>query len=288
MFPRASTFDSITALRQAAAPLFAHPDSFGSVIPGLLAGLAAKNQLPAWHSAVMHADHMLALAIWTHPGRPIVATSITAHDESVSPLIAAAASAATHPFHGIIARSSLADSTAHHYARLKPTTLCVYRRLALYRCDRVTIPDAATHLRLATSADLDLATIFAAGFITEVNEAGEEPAAVANRLTTDQRLWLLCDGDTPGSAGLPVSTAAALGDLAPGSAATRIGFVYTPPTHRRSGHAARATAILTHHLLQSRPVVTLYADLANPTSNRIYQSIGFTNVTDCTHWQFGS
>ena len=58
-----TTFDSISALRQSAEPLFAHPDSFGSVIPGLLAGTAAKNQLPAWHTAIMQDSQMLALAV---------------------------------------------------------------------------------------------------------------------------------------------------------------------------------------------------------------------------------
>ena len=275
-------FESISALQQSAAPLFAHPDSFGSVIPGLLAATACKNQLPAWHTAIMHGSQMLALAVWTHPGRPIVATSLVTHDPSVAPLIAQAASTAPHPFQGIIARSSLADLIAQHYARIKPATLSLYRRLAIYRCDRVTIPDGPARLRLATETDFDLATTFAAAFIAEVNEAGEEPAAVTRRLLSDHRLWLLCDS------GQPVSTVAALGELSPGSTSTRVGFVYTPPVHRRRGHAARATALLTNHLLQSRPVVTLYADLANPTSNHIYQSIGFRPVTDCTHWQFGS
>jgi predicted GNAT family acetyltransferase len=283
----ATTFHTLPALRASAAHLLAHPDTFGSVIPGLLAGMAAKDTLPAWHAAIMNQGDMIAVATWTHPGRPFVVASLAQHDHAAAPLLARAAADSTSPFQGVMGRQQLADLIAHEYARIKPATISLYRRLALYRCDAVTIPPGTTQLRPATESDLPTTSIFAAAFAREVNEAGEDPATVAQRLTTDQRLWLLCDGDQPGKAGLPVSIAAALGDLAPGSTATRVGFVYTPPAYRRRGHAARATALLTHHLLQFRPIVSLYADLANPTSNHIYQTIGYTHVTDCTHWQFG-
>ena len=57
---------------------------------------------------------------------------------------------------------------------------------------------------------------------------------------------------------------------------SRVGPVYTPPAHRRKGYGAAVTAQATATALSggARQVV-LYTDLSNPTSNAIYQAIGY-------------
>jgi predicted GNAT family acetyltransferase len=46
-------------------------------------------------------------------------------------------------------------------------------------------------------------------------------------------------------------------------------------------------AKLSQHLLdQGRTFCTLFTDLANPTSNRIYQNIGYRPVCDYTVYRF--
>ncbi len=59
----------------------------------------------------------------------------------------------------------------------------------------------------------------------------------------------------------------------------RIGPVYTPPEQRRRGYAAAAVAALSNHLLdQGCQVCYLFTELANLTSNHIYQMIGYEPV----------
>jgi len=61
----------------------------------------------------------------------------------------------------------------------------------------------------------------------------------------------------------------------------RIGPVYTPPEHRGHGYASALTAAVSQALLDAgRRFVFLFTDLANPTSNHIYQSIGYEPVSD--------
>ena len=61
----------------------------------------------------------------------------------------------------------------------------------------------------------------------------------------------------------------------------RIGPVYTPPEQRRRGYGSACTAAACRHILESgKRFVTLFADLANPTSNHIYQELGFEPVCD--------
>lgn len=66
----------------------------------------------------------------------------------------------------------------------------------------------------------------------------------------------------------------------------RVGPVYTPPALRGRGYASALTAALTRQLLERKRFCFLFTDLANPTSNSIYQRIGYRPVTDVTLWRF--
>jgi predicted GNAT family acetyltransferase len=60
-----------------------------------------------------------------------------------------------------------------------------------------------------------------------------------------------------------------------------IGCVYTPVDLRRKGYATALVAYLSQHLLdQGYDFVTLFTDLDNPTSNKIYMDIGYQPVCD--------
>ena len=66
------------------------------------------------------------------------------------------------------------------------------------------------------------------------------------------------------------------GRSAPAGGVARIGPVYTPPARRRRGYGSAVTARATQAALQAGANdVVLYTDLSNPTSNAIYQSIGY-------------
>jgi predicted GNAT family acetyltransferase len=61
----------------------------------------------------------------------------------------------------------------------------------------------------------------------------------------------------------------------PSGAVARIGPVYTPEPLRRQGLGAAVTAAVIEELLPRATTVMLFADAANPTSNRIYARLGF-------------
>ncbi|HEY9690619.1 MAG TPA: GNAT family N-acetyltransferase [Oculatellaceae cyanobacterium] len=83
---------------------------------------------------------------------------------------------------------------------------------------------------------------------------------------------------------IPVSFAC--GSLSAGYAA-RIGPVYTPPQYRRQGYATACVAALSQHLLdRGCDSCYLFTDLANPTSNHIYQEIGYRPVCDWHDYSF--
>lgn len=66
-----------------------------------------------------------------------------------------------------------------------------------------------------------------------------------------------------------------------------IGTVYTPKKHRGKGYATACVAKLSQYLLKKGyKYCFLFTDLANPTANHIYQSIGYQPVGDWREYNF--
>jgi len=67
----------------------------------------------------------------------------------------------------------------------------------------------------------------------------------------------------------------------------RIGPVYTPPEHRGRGYGGAVTIAVSQQALAAGVNdVLLYTDLANPTSNALYQRLGYQPVTDSVQLRF--
>lgn len=66
-----------------------------------------------------------------------------------------------------------------------------------------------------------------------------------------------------------------------------VNLVYTPKELRGKGYASACVAALSEYLLQEGyDFCSLFTDLANPTSNKIYQNIGFQPVCDYIEIKF--
>lgn len=66
-----------------------------------------------------------------------------------------------------------------------------------------------------------------------------------------------------------------------------VGGVYTPPRNRRKGYARALVAEVSKELLaRGYEMTNLFTDLSNPTSNKIYQQIGYQPVCDYHQYEF--
>jgi predicted GNAT family acetyltransferase len=148
-------------------------------------------------------------------------------------------------------------------------------RQRLFRCDDLVVPAAAGTTRLATPDDRALLLDWFAAFEREalpVPRAGEWIEAAVDQALTTHRCWLWV-----APAGAPVAFAR---QQAAAFGVSRIGPVYTPPAARRCGYASAVTAHATRDALDDGAVPVLFTDLANPTSNAIYQRMGYRPVSD--------
>lgn len=86
--------------------------------------------------------------------------------------------------------------------------------------------------------------------------------------------------------GAPVSTAMV---RAPTCGVSRIGPVFTPLACRGHGYASAVTTVAAQTARHwGADDVVLFADLANPISNAVYQRIGFEPVCDSVRIDVGT
>lgn len=142
-------------------------------------------------------------------------------------------------------------------------------------------PPPAGAARVATAADTGLLRAWLRAFHEEADPsapASVEAGMVADRLRYGGfTLWE--------SGGEPVSVA---GVSRPAAGQVRIGPVYTPPRWRGRGFGGAVTAaVAAAALAAGTPTVVLYTDQSNPTSNALYQRLGFRPVGDQVVIGFG-
>ncbi|QWH18599.1 GNAT family N-acetyltransferase [Bacillus mycoides] len=100
----------------------------------------------------------------------------------------------------------------------------------------------------------------------------EEAKQTAYTLITTNRLFGLEVG------GKLVSVAA---KTRPTTNNITVNFVYTPKEEREKGYASICVAELSQRMLdEGYKTTTLYTDLANPTSNKMYQEIGYEKIME--------
>ena len=147
-------------------------------------------------------------------------------------------------------------------------------RQRIYEARRVHPPGNSPlgDLRPATDAASELLTAWGAGFLREASPSEKKgPAELVRERLGNGSLFVWDDGG-------PVCMAAASGKTPNG---IRVNFVYTPANLRRRGYASACVAALTQRLLDGgNEYCCLYANLANPTSNAIYQRIGYQPVCE--------
>jgi predicted GNAT family acetyltransferase len=150
----------------------------------------------------------------------------------------------------------------------------VQLRTRLFRLAELTPPDPFPPgaARLATEADRGVLVRWTSEFMAETGERSQDAArTVTDRLSYGGfTLWE--------DAGQPVAAASITRCVA---GVCRINSVYTPVEFRRRGYGGAVTTAASRQAMNhGAATVVLYTDLANPTSNALYQRLGYRRVSD--------
>jgi predicted GNAT family acetyltransferase len=176
-----------------------------------------------------------------------------------------------------------AEVLARATAELAGGEMVAVKATRLWEATSVEVPPAPEgRLRQATEDDAELVLAWFTAFHEEADEqAGREPdPASGEHNTLDSVLVRIREG-VEWLWELPDGTVAHLtGAGLPSYGVGRIGPVYTPKEHRGRGIASYVVGELTRRGLEAGHRMCLFTDQANPTSNKIYASLGYEPVVE--------
>ena len=180
---------------------------------------------------------------------------------------------------GVLAPTEAASRFADRWCAATGQSFHLEVAERIFRLERVIPPDrpAAGRWRVAEPRDRELVAEWVVAFSAEAMPEAppiDDPSATADRWIAGvyRRLYLWDDG------GSIVSLVGAGGETPNG---IRIGPVYTPPEYRGRGYASSLTAAASQDQLdRGRRFCFLFTDHSNPTSNKIYQAIGYEPICD--------
>lgn len=291
-------YDSAAGFRAAVEPYLMRHEAEHCLPLGTLSGLEAGEWGDPFLATVDGAAGTALVAMRTPPHRLIVSQVRDGADPAavVGALADAlggttpavpngdAAGSADHDLPGVVGDVHVAEAFAEHWCAAHGRSWRTAMSERIYRCDHVEpVPAVEGRMRPVTEGDRGLLRAWITAFVDESlpGEPFDADAHVERVLASPvRRMWLWDVG------GDPVAMTAAVGPTPNG---IRISYVYTPVAKRRRGYATSLVAGVTRAMLdEGRRFCFLFTDLANPTSNAIYQRIGYRPVSDVAAIDFAA
>jgi predicted GNAT family acetyltransferase len=255
----------------------------GAVEHGLHLGVIGQIEAGVYDEwrlwSVLEGRRLVGLVLHTPPHPYAVALR---PDRSATALAQAAVGAGLESG-AVTGPPDVVEPLARSWAELTGGTPVRLLAMHLLTCRRVTWPTETPpgRWRKATPDDTDEVVALTWAFVREaLPGAAQDEAAHAARVTRRLRdehglhVWVTDE----------VVCVAAIGMPAEGG--ERIASVYTPPRHRGRGYASALVAALTEDAFdRGCAFVQLNTDVDNPTSNAIYERLGYHRAGAQATWR---
>jgi predicted GNAT family acetyltransferase len=222
-------------------------------------------------------DGQVSAAFLHTPPFPVALTSVPG---PAAVALAQALAARARTVGGVNADPGGAEAFARTWHELTGDVVELHMRSRLFQLGGLRWPDPRPpgQARVAGPADRSLLIAWSEAFHREAQSGPENLVSMVDDRLSYRGLSLWED------AGQPVSMAG-LTRMAVGQ--VRVGPVYTPPGLRGRGYAGGVTCVVSQAALDAgADRVLLFTDLANPTSNALYQRLGYEPVEDRAVWSF--
>ena len=274
-------FDKAIDFQAAAAALLERRPAENSLMIGIVARLIEDGDAEPADSekrpllcVVEEAGRVACAAIRTPP-HPLVVTQ--APPQTLA-FMAECLHAGGISLPGVNGPKPASEAFSAAWTRLSGQQAHVEMSLGAYQLDRVsTVPQVPGRLVQAAADDTELLVTWAQGFQQDVHTEPADVRPMVQKRLASGEIFLWINGQ-------PVSMAAS---MLPTPVGMGVNLVYTPPPLRCRGYATAAVAALSQRLLDAGyKHCFLFTDLANPTSNSIYQKIGYRRVCDFQHYNF--
>jgi GNAT superfamily N-acetyltransferase len=265
------------------AEYFMRLDPFSANVIAVVAGGVTTGTQPGgdddlWATVEDGEDRVLGVAMHTPPH----ALFLSRMPVEATVALAGALAAADRPLAGVNGAVGATRAFADAWRIRTGQASRVVTAMRMYRLGDLARPRGVAGRGVVAEAprDVDLVANWLAAFHDEAQPQAPRAdwRAVAERRVANGQVHLWHDVDRP-------VALAAVG--APAVGVARVGPVYTPPGERARGYGAAVTAEASAAAIDGGAQhVTLYTDLANPTSNSIYQAIGYRPDHDADERSF--
>lgn len=273
---------SVKEFLEQAGPLLYRDEATNSLMLGLCGNiLRAKesSKTPPVFVRILKDGSTVTAAVQTPPMNLVITFAKTDELECLAKFLKE-----THvEFPGVVGPAAESEAFSTIWSKLSGRSRRLGMAQKIYKIEKVVIPSTMGYLRLAQMEDVNLVTQWLVEFGDESLPPPERKSfeeqrpyalhAIENQLAY---LWLVDE--------MAVSMAHV---GRPTQNGISVRAVYTPQNLRKRGFASAVVAHLSQKLLNSGKIFcVLYTDLSNPTSNKIYQNVGYQEVADSKHFLF--
>ena len=253
------------------------------------AGVAWPEGVPCWFVVVLDRDEIVGTAMRTAPFGEYPAYLMPMPDEAVH-LLSKTLLARDEPVLGANGALPAVQVFCEDMAAATGRTARVGQHTRLFELGDLVEPRPTVgRLRPGRLEEQPLIASWYAAFMVDADEqAGREPGESPHEAPTDDelarrietgRVFVWVDDED-----MPVNVTAA---TMPAYGVSRIGPVYTPKDQRGRGYAGAAVYAVSKLLRESGERPCLFTDQANPTSNKIYEAIGYRRLVDMANLRVG-
>jgi len=280
---RLERHENATSFLERAGDFLLEREAQHNLILGLAARLRTEPRLygeDPYFAVALDGDRVVGAAMRTPPHNLILSEM---DDDAALEPVAADAQAVFASLPGVVGPKEPVARFARIWEERTGANASIGIQQRVYRASEAILPEGVSgSSRPYEEDDRSVVLAWMDAFVAE---------ALPQAPPEDAGHWLERNLSSPGSGvelwvdeGAPVSFSGYGGQTPNGN---RIGPVYTPPELRRRGYASALVAELTKRLLDGgRKFCFLFTDLANPTSNSIYQRVGYEPVSDADQWVF--
>lgn len=282
-------FDDPGEFLEAAGPVLAAQPVLSTVVAGVAERIRAQREagvpwpagVPCWFATVVEDGAVVATAMRTAPFGDHPAYLMPMPEEAVH-LLSRTLLDRGEPVLGANGALPGVRVFCEDLAQATGKRARVAQHTRLFELGELVRPRPAPgELRPARPEEQDLVLSWYAAFMADADEqAGRVPGTTAHEVPSEDelarriqggRLFVWAEGEQP--VNLTAATDPAYG-------VSRIGPVYTPPHLRGRGYASAAVYAVSAWLRARGERACLFTDQANPTSNKIYEAIGYRPLVD--------
>lgn len=253
-------------------PYLEQDEIINNLALGLL--LDIKEEQPIVMATVTKEDHIVLVILQTSPKQIILSKSEIVTEDEIHQL-AKLLNNQLDDIPGVVGEKDLTNKLAREMTILRKKVPFIQMNQRLYWLDQIEkSPGNNGRLIKLEMENLSLVKDWVYQFCIEIDErmSKEEAEVKAKDIISRGRVygWEV-DGEfvSMANASRPTKTN------------ITVNFVYTPFTERKKGYASSCVSALTELMLNNRfNTTSLYTDLDNPTSNKIYMEIGYKPIID--------